>query len=565
MSDRDSDIEKAELPVRRSTDNDTSSSASDISDLEKADTVPDPIPTSRVTPTATAQQSGIWRSRSQATDGFGTYNLEEDDDQLDSILAVQRTPTDAYEVRWDGKDDKLFPRNFSIARKWLIVSIVSLSSFLVTCTSSLYSVTYDQIMDEFHISREVATLGLSTFVLGLAVGPMMLAPLSEFYGRRPIYLASMSMFVIWLVPEAVAQNIGTILVSRFFDGLAGSAFLAVAAGTVVDMFDSRQIAFPMMIYTASPFLGPAAGPIIGGFINEYTSWRWSFYVLLIWSGVLFVTVILFVPETFHKILLKKKAQRKRKETGNDRWWASAELDESSVVLRIIRACYTPVLLLALEPMCLMLCLYSAILLGIVYLLFGAIPLIFRTNHGFELYQNGLAFLGIGIGMLAGVVTNPYWDKNYQRLVKGYEEKMGQKDIQPEPEFRLPPAMAGAILVPIGLFWFGWTTYASVHWIVPIIATAFFGAGVFLAFTGILTFLVDAYADYAASAVGANVLVRLAFAAGFPLFGVQMYEVLGYQWASSLLGFLGLACLPLPFLFFKYGRRIRARSRFQVKT
>lgn len=199
-------------------------------------------------------------------------------------------------------------------------------------------------------------------------------------------------------------------------------------------------------------------------------------MLLIWSGALFVAVVLFVPETFPKVLLKKKAQRKRKETGNPRWWAPTELRTDSVLYTIIHACYTPFQLLMLEPMCLLLCLYSAILLGIVYLFFGAIPLVFRVNHGFELYQSGLAFLGLGIGMFVGALTNPYWDKNYARLVRAYEEKTGQKGIKPDPEFRLPPAMAGALLVPIGLFWFGWTTYPSVHWIVPIIGSGVFGAG-----------------------------------------------------------------------------------------
>jgi MFS family permease len=80
------------------------------------------------------------------------------------------------------------------------------------------------------------------------------------------------MFVTWLIPEALAQNLATVIVGRFFDGFAGSAFLAVAAGSVVDLFDPSEIDFPMMIFSASPFLGPVGGPVIGGFINQFTSW-----------------------------------------------------------------------------------------------------------------------------------------------------------------------------------------------------------------------------------------------------------------------------------------------------
>ncbi|KAI1629564.1 MFS transporter [Exophiala viscosa] len=536
--------------------------------LEKAETAADRtyIPITTTTSNGrTVTRPTITKTRTGASvsDGYGVYNVDngDEEDEGDNALAMKRTPTDAYEVRWDGKNDPMSPRNMSLARKWLITGILSFSSFLVTCASSIYTITYDQLIDHFHTSREVATLGLSSFVIGLALGPMFLAPLSEFYGRRPIYIISMIMFTIWLIPEAVAQGMATMIVGRFFDGFAGSAFLAVAAGSIVDLFEPSQIAFPMMIYTASPFLGPAAGPIIGDFINQFASWRWTFYTLLIWSGILTAAVIFLVPETFQKVLLKQKAVKKRKDTGNVRWWAPIEKNDASVLHTVLHSCITPCKLLILEPMCLFLCLYSAILLGIVYLFFGAFPLVFINNHGFSLYQVGLTFCGLGVGIIIGAMTNPYWNKNFARMVAKLEAETGQKGIKPPPEFRLPPAMLGAILVPIGLFWFGWTTYKSVHWIVPIIGSGFFGMGVFLAFTGVLTFLVDAYAKVAASAVAANVLVRLIAAASFPLFGTQMYENLGYQWASSLLAFLSLACLPMPFLFFKYGKKIRARSNF----
>ena len=142
----------------------------------------------------------------------------------------------------------------------------------------MYTTTYEQMMKEFNSSQEVATLGLSTFIWGLGVGPLFLSPLSEvslhssprnmqdtdlgqFYGRRNIYVISFALFLIWLVPCAMAQNIQTMLVCRFFNGLAGSAFLSVAGGTVGDLFDRHELAFPMMLYTASPFVGPEVGPL----------------------------------------------------------------------------------------------------------------------------------------------------------------------------------------------------------------------------------------------------------------------------------------------------------------
>jgi MFS family permease len=137
-----------------------------------------------------------------------------------------------------------------------ITSIGSACSLCVTCASALYTSTYDQMESEFHISREAATVGLTTYVCGLGLGPMFLSPLSEFYGRRIIYICAFGMFFVWLIPCAVAPNIAAMLIFRFFDGLAGSAFLSVAGGTVGDMFTREKLSAPMMIYTASPFVGP---------------------------------------------------------------------------------------------------------------------------------------------------------------------------------------------------------------------------------------------------------------------------------------------------------------------
>ncbi|KAF8857989.1 MFS general substrate transporter [Acephala macrosclerotiorum] len=501
-------------------------------------------------------------SRTRSHNGYGCDDNDASADEGEAgDFEGGAAEKDPYEVHWDGGDnDPMCPRSMTTARKWLVVIIVSASSLCVTCTSSIYTSTYSQIEKEFHCSRIVATLGLSLFIMGLGLGPMLLGPLSEFYGRRPVYLVSFSMFIIWIIPSAVAQNIQTMLIARFFDGLSGSAFLSVAGGTVGDMFNRETLQLPMLIYTGSPFIGPSIGPLIGGFINQYTHWRWTYYVLLIWAGANLCMIAFFVPETYHPVLLRNKARKLRKETGDERWKAPMEKTNKSIPKTIAYSLLRPAQLLIFEPMVLNLCLFSAILLGILYLFFGAFPLVFQGNHGFTLSQTGLAFLGIFVGMVLGSFTDPIWHKNYQRLIRQREERTGEIGGS-EPEYRLPPAIAGALLVPTGLFMFAWTTYSSVHWIVPIIGSTIFGIGTLLVFSGVFTFLVDAYPLYAASALAANSFARSSFGAVFPLFGVQMYHKLGDQWATSLLAFLTVAMLPFPYLFFKYGKKIRGKSRF----
>ena len=390
---------------------------------------------------------------------------------------------------------------------------------------------------EFHNSRLVATLGLSTFVIGIALGPMLLSPLSEFYGRRPIYLASWAMFVVWIVPSAVARNIATMIVARFFDGLAGSAFLSVAGGTVGDMFARRDLQAPMMAFSMAPFIGPSLGPLIGGFINYFAAWRWTYYVLLIWSFVLGLAIVFLVPETYREfphilvttlehtyglavcqgcagmygrgmrdvsktktspaytkptprelhpgkrhqanppdpVLLRNKARALRAETKDDRYKAPMEKTKKSISKTLAISLLRPFQLLIYEPMCLNLCIYSAILLGILYLFFGAFPLVFATNHGFNLWQVGLTFMGIFCGMIVSAASDPLWHRIRDRLMARLAAETGDEGAS-EPEFRLPPAILGSVLVSIGMFWFAWTTFPTVHWIVPIIGSAVFGAG-----------------------------------------------------------------------------------------
>ena len=350
--------------------------------------------------------------------------LPEEANSVPPVPGQQPQMDKAYEVSWDGDHDPLSPKSMSKARKWLIVAIASTSSTCVTCASSLYTSTYAQLHRDFHCSEIMATLGLSLFVIGLGIAPMLLGPLSEFYGRRHIYMVSLAFFLIWLIPCAVAQNIQTMLVARFFDGMAGSAFLSVAGGTVGDMFSRNELQAPMMIFTASPFIGPPIGPLVGNFINQFTDWRWSFYVLIIWAAVMLALVGSFVPETFPPVLLRRKAIRLRKETGDERWHAPIEKMDKSILQTIIRSCYRPFMLLTLEPMCLNLCIYSAILLGVLYLWFGAFNLVFENNHGFEQWQVGLAYLGIFVGILIAIASGRLWHQNYVRLVANREKEGG---------------------------------------------------------------------------------------------------------------------------------------------
>lgn len=265
----------------------------------------------------------------------------------------------------------------------------------------------------------------------------------------------------------MARNIETLIITRFFAGFVGGTFLSVAGGTVGDMFSRNEIQTPMGIVSSAPFLGPSLGPVVGGFINYFLHWRLTWYVMIVWAGVIWFAIVFFAPETYHPVKLRAKAEMLRKQTGDDRYRAPIKDTQSrrAIALSLLR----PFQLLFLEPMCLCLDLYSAVLLGILYLFFGTLPLVFRTNHDMNLWQSGLTFLGIITGMCVAAASNPIWSQIRERLIGKYQAGS-------EPEYRLPPAIMGGVFIPVGLFWFGWTTYPSVHWIVPVIGSAVFGCG-----------------------------------------------------------------------------------------
>jgi multidrug resistance protein len=312
------------------------------------------------------------------------------------------------------------------------------------------------MMAELNSTHLIATLGLSTFVLGIGTGPLLTGPLSEHYGRRPIYLISWTFFIIWEFPPVVARNIETVIIARFFQGFAGGTFLSVAGGTVGDLFSPEEIQAPMVVVSSAPFIGPTLGPVIGGFINHYAYWKWTYYFLIIWSVAFWVLLWFFAPET---------RMRKRKASSTAGRLQQPSQRNCSSALRVLLRPFQ----LLFETMCLCLDLYSAILLGTLYLFFGAFPLVFETNHGMNMWQAGLTFLGIIVGMLLAAASNPIWARTRKRLVN-------DSNGTSEPEYRLRPALLGGVLVPIGLFWFGWTCYPRIHWMVPIVGSALFGCG-----------------------------------------------------------------------------------------
>jgi multidrug resistance protein len=224
-----------------------------------------------------------------------------------------------FEVDWVDNDPEN-PRNWSLAYKFLVVMAMGYGATVISLASTCYSVTIPGLEDDFGITNMVGLLGITTYLLGMAAGSLLLAPLSEMYGRRPIYLVSVGVFTILTLPVALAHNIETILISRFFAAFFGSAMMSNSPGSVNDVVSELHRAMAFGFWSIGPSNGPVLGPIIGGFVFEYLGWRWTNWIVVIMGGLAFV-LLASVRETYTPVLLRKRAEKKRQEMEDPRWWS----------------------------------------------------------------------------------------------------------------------------------------------------------------------------------------------------------------------------------------------------
>ncbi|KAJ3770999.1 MFS general substrate transporter [Lentinula raphanica] len=470
------------------------------------------------------------------------------------------TREDPYIVVWD-EDDPEDPYNWSKTRKWIITTQLALTTFTVSFSSSSYSGGLEDITRDLNVSDELAVLGISLYVLGFAVGPLLFAPMGEMYGRRIIFLITVGLYTPLHIGGAFAKNITTVLIVRLLTGIFGASPLTNAGGAVADIFTPRERGLASAIYAAVPFLGPVIGPIVGGFVAESSlGWHFNFWLMLL-LGALSLTMGYFVaPETYAPVLLRRRANHLMKRSnGTICYMSKYDIGRSTTFIKTMKINLSrPFAFLITEPIVLLFAIYISVVYGTLYALFSAFPIVFETRRGWSAGSGGLAFLGVGAGISVGTATAQIQNTIYRKAMD--KSPTGRA----APEARLHTAMMGGVLVPIGLFWFAWTADPPVHWIVPIIAGFPFGQGVCQILQSSTAYLMDAYEIYFASAIAATIVLRSIFAAVFPVIAPTMFNHLGDAWGMSIFAFLGLVCTPIPFLFWNYGEVIRSKSKYAYK-
>lgn len=465
-------------------------------------------------------------------------------------------------VGWDSQDDPENPRNFPSKKKSLLLGLIAAITFLSPLASSIFAPGIPFINAQFgNTSQLLGSFAVSVYVLGFAVGPLFLSPLSEIYGRYIVISCANVIFCAFTLGCALAPNLGGLIAMRFLAGLGGSACLTIGTGVIADMYVPQQRGTAVALYSLGVLFGPILGPVLGGFIAQRAGWRWDMWVVLIVACLLTILLVFLNRETYHAVLIERKTKRLRKELNRPELQNIMTYDKDSAVktpAQILKHGITrPLKLLTRSPIVLLCSLYMSFLFGLLFLLFTTITPVFISTYGWSPEITGLAYLGIGIGSMMGVATVAKTsDATIIRLAK-------KNNNVYEPEMRLPACAFFGMLIPIAFFWYGWTAHYKVHWICPIISLIPFGLGLMGIFAPLQTYMIDSFPQYAASAIAGMTALRCLFGALLPLAGPSMYDSLGLGWGNSMLGFIAIAFIPVPALLYKYGKVVR--TRYPVKV
>ncbi|ESK94908.1 mfs multidrug [Moniliophthora roreri MCA 2997] len=461
--------------------------------------------------------------------------------EQDEIQTVKEVVDD-----WD--TDPINPRNWPSSKKWTATAIVSFYTFVPPLASSMMAPGLPSVAARYGItSPTVLAMTLSIFLLSFAIGPLFLAPLSEIYGRTWVLHIGNLLSIAFSFGCAFAPSTGALLAFRFLAGFSGSAPIACGGGSISDLFAPHERASAMALYTLGPLIGPVVGPIAGGFLSTVG----IKYVFIVIGGLSALASIIGIPllrETYGPVV------RARSRGGDIEKHQDVA---AGPVVNPWEYLWTnlkrPIVLLFRSYICFLLSLYMAFIYGIYYLMFTTFAELFSSVYGFKPGVGGLVYLGLGIGFL---LSTAFGAKTADGLYKRLVDKNGGVAT---PEMRIPALFIGSLFVPVGLFWYGWSAQARIHWIMPIIGSGIFGFGMMTTFLPIQLYLVDTF-RYAASALAAASVFRSMLGFAFPLFARQMFDALGLGGGNSLLAGLAIVLgIPFPIWLYYKGAAIRARS------
>ncbi|CRG92655.1 Cycloheximide resistance protein [Talaromyces islandicus] len=445
-------------------------------------------------------------------------------------------------------------QNWSTWYQVYAVVAITYSAWATVLYSTCYSSGIPDMMADLKIPNEtVANLGISLYLLGWSIGSLVLAPLGETVGRRPVYTMALLLFIGLIPAAALANSFVVILIVRVLGSIVGGVMVSIAPGSLVDIVPASHTALAMSFYSFGTLNGPVTGPIIGGFVTKRWGWRGDGWFIMIASGVGLIMMSL-VRESYPPVILRRRAAKIREQTRDPRWWS--EYDECEIPLhrRLFTALWRPIKLCITEPVLWFWNFYISVIYAILYLCVVSYPIIFQIRQ-WSPDISGLAFLGVFIGNTLAVLGEPL----FRQLVNLHPVDM--RTGKRAPEASVLVIIIAAVVAPVGQLVFALTSLpASVPWIASMTGAVLFGFGNTIIFTYGTNYVAVSYGIYASSALVSNSVCRSLLAAGLVEVGQRFYSDLTPRVAGIVLAGAEFAIIPIPILFYIRGHKVRLRSK-----
>ncbi|VVT50557.1 uncharacterized protein SAPINGB_P002803 [Magnusiomyces paraingens] len=456
-----------------------------------------------------------------------------------------------FHVTFDPAHDPEYPRNWDWKIKIRGTLIFAVAAMLAQLGSAVIASIATDLQKEFGVRSILTSLASTIYFLGMAFGPLFLAPLSELWGRKLAVALPFALGSLVTILTGHARNFAVLLVCRFFAGLLASAPIVISGGAISDLWYPGQRATFLTINSLAIVLGPTTAYLYGTIIKKATSWRWVVCIHAFLSALIVLFIILGVRETYHPVLLQRKAKYLRLKTQN--WLYHSDHDSLELNAKEILRVHLlrPICLLS-TPIVLVVCIFNGFSFGLYYMISMYVPKSFQEERNWDAISSSFPPLAIFIGANCGAVIH--------LIVGGLNRrKLKKAGGECTPEARLLVPLLIGWFMPFGMILFGWSMTENLHWAVSCLGLMFVGAGFFVILQGSLNYLCDAFPKYSASCIAANAFMRSLFACGIPLVAPFLFEQLGLGWGATTLGFIGFLMTIFVFYIFKYGAKIRTKE------
>ncbi|CAG8505488.1 11224_t:CDS:2 [Diversispora eburnea] len=443
----------------------------------------------------------------------------------EEIYSELSSPSDSEDDEFENIPND--PQKWSRSRKNFILFIVAMAGILAPISSTILYPAIPKIKDDLHTSAVLANGLVSVFIFFKGAAPLVWASYSDTFGtRRKIYLVSFIIFIVASVMCGFAKNIWTLMVFRSLQSCGSSAVQSIGAGTISDIFAVHGTSYG--IFYIGPLIGPLIGPIIGGFVTFFLGWRWIFWILTIFGGIILIIIFFTLPETFRKQPLPRRLLYNQTTNTNT------------------QKRFNPFSSLALlkHPWVSLIQVYICAVFAIIFVQNTLVPRSFEKLYNLNTADVGLVFLAPSAGYMIGSFIGGKYSDIVLSKCKALNGGVSY------PEMRLNSSWLGVIGVPISFLAYGWFIQWRLNIILPLITMFFGGFSTYLTFNSTSTYLVDAFPGRSASAIAVSNFLRGISAAFASLISIPLEDALGTGWTYTLLVVITVfstSCLILVYL------------------